>query len=103
MGPILENADKGVSKGGNEFIDVDEALGFEYPQQTSSYDERDLSIYALGVGAGFITVGAVERWAEAKAAPEDREAVDYLLLPMVAKKKLWIMFHRQDQFTRPGL
>ncbi len=39
------------SKGGNEFIDVDLALGHEFPPLTTSYDERDLAIYALGVGA----------------------------------------------------
>ena len=52
MQPILGNAQAGPSKGGNQFIDVDEALGYEFPELTSSYDERDLSIYALGVGAG---------------------------------------------------
>lgn len=51
MAPIMANVSAGESKGGNEFIDVDEALGFEFPEQTSSYDERDLSLYALGVGA----------------------------------------------------
>ncbi|MFI5303017.1 MAG: SDR family NAD(P)-dependent oxidoreductase, partial [Polyangiales bacterium] len=52
MGPILANVQAGPSKGGNEFIDVDEALGFEFPEQRSSYDEKDLALYALGVGAG---------------------------------------------------
>ncbi|MBW2456880.1 MAG: SDR family NAD(P)-dependent oxidoreductase, partial [Deltaproteobacteria bacterium] len=51
MGALMENIQAGPTKGGNELIDVDEALGFEYPEQTSSYDERDLAIYALGVGA----------------------------------------------------
>ncbi|MCB9557835.1 MAG: SDR family NAD(P)-dependent oxidoreductase [Deltaproteobacteria bacterium] len=32
-------------------IDPDAALGYSYPTQTLSYDERDLSLYALGVGA----------------------------------------------------
>ena len=41
-------------KGGNEFIDVDQALGYELPELESSYDERDLALYALGVGAGKI-------------------------------------------------
>ncbi len=40
------------SKGGNEFIDVDQALGYELPELVSSYDERDLALYAIGVGAG---------------------------------------------------
>ena len=51
LGPIIRNVEAGPSKGGNEFIDVDEALGSSYPDRTSSYDERDLAIYALGVGA----------------------------------------------------
>jgi 3-hydroxyacyl-CoA dehydrogenase/3a,7a,12a-trihydroxy-5b-cholest-24-enoyl-CoA hydratase len=51
LGPIIQNVQAGPSKGGNEFIDVDEALGAKYPDHTSSYDERDLALYALGVGA----------------------------------------------------
>ncbi|MCA9608056.1 MAG: SDR family NAD(P)-dependent oxidoreductase, partial [Myxococcales bacterium] len=52
MGPIMENLQRGKSKGGNELIDVDEALGYEFPEARSSYDERDVALYALGVGAG---------------------------------------------------
>ena len=51
MGPILGNLQT-QSLGGNEFIDVDLALGHSFPEQTSSYDEKDLALYALGVGAG---------------------------------------------------
>ncbi|MEM1033707.1 MAG: SDR family NAD(P)-dependent oxidoreductase [Myxococcota bacterium] len=51
MGPIVANIEAGPSRGGNEFVDVDRALGFTYPETTSRYDERDLAIYALGVGA----------------------------------------------------
>jgi 3-hydroxyacyl-CoA dehydrogenase/3a,7a,12a-trihydroxy-5b-cholest-24-enoyl-CoA hydratase len=50
--PILSNVQRGPSRGGNQLIDVDEALGFTYPEQTSTYDARDLALYALGVGAG---------------------------------------------------
>jgi (3R)-3-hydroxyacyl-CoA dehydrogenase / 3a,7a,12a-trihydroxy-5b-cholest-24-enoyl-CoA hydratase / enoyl-CoA hydratase 2 len=49
--PLLSNVSS-QSKGGNEFIDVDLALGAKMPEATSSYDERDLALYALGVGAG---------------------------------------------------
>jgi 3-hydroxyacyl-CoA dehydrogenase/3a,7a,12a-trihydroxy-5b-cholest-24-enoyl-CoA hydratase len=49
--PIVTNVEAGPSKGGNQFIDVDAALGYEFPEQRSSYDERDLALYALGVGA----------------------------------------------------
>jgi (3R)-3-hydroxyacyl-CoA dehydrogenase / 3a,7a,12a-trihydroxy-5b-cholest-24-enoyl-CoA hydratase / enoyl-CoA hydratase 2 len=51
MQPIMENVEAGPSKGGNEFIDVDAALGYRYPEFQSSYDERDVALYALGVGA----------------------------------------------------
>ncbi len=51
LGPVMANLTS-KSKGGNEFIDVDAALGFEMPEMKTSYDERDLAIYALGVGAG---------------------------------------------------
>ena len=51
MQPIMANVEAGPSKGGNEFIDVDAALGYKYPEFSSSYDERDVSLYALGVGA----------------------------------------------------
>jgi 3-hydroxyacyl-CoA dehydrogenase/3a,7a,12a-trihydroxy-5b-cholest-24-enoyl-CoA hydratase len=52
MQPILGNLATAKGKGGNEFIDVDEALGFEMPPVEARYDERDLALYALGVGAG---------------------------------------------------
>ncbi len=48
--PVLSNLSS-KSLGGNEFIDVDAALGYELPVSTSRYDERDLALYALGVGA----------------------------------------------------
>ncbi len=51
MGAIMENIQAGPSKGGNELVDADLALGYEYPEQKSSYDERDLALYALGIGA----------------------------------------------------
>jgi 3-hydroxyacyl-CoA dehydrogenase/3a,7a,12a-trihydroxy-5b-cholest-24-enoyl-CoA hydratase len=51
MQPIMANVQAGPSKGGNDFIDVDEALGYEFPEMTTAYDERDVSLYALGVGA----------------------------------------------------
>ncbi|MBL8611849.1 MAG: SDR family NAD(P)-dependent oxidoreductase, partial [Myxococcales bacterium] len=50
MQPILGNL-QSKSLGGNELIDVDAALGYELPAVTSSYDERDVALYALGVGA----------------------------------------------------
>ena len=32
MQPIMENVEAGPSKGGNQFIDVDAALGYKYPE-----------------------------------------------------------------------
>ena len=51
MTPILGNL-QSKSLGGNEFIDLDQALGAELPVTHTSYDEKDLALYALGVGAG---------------------------------------------------
>jgi 3-hydroxyacyl-CoA dehydrogenase/3a,7a,12a-trihydroxy-5b-cholest-24-enoyl-CoA hydratase len=51
MQPIMANVEHGPSKGGNEHIDVDAALGYKYPEFHSQFDERDVSLYALGVGA----------------------------------------------------
>ena len=51
LDPIMKNVEAGPSKGGNQYIDVDAALGYEFPELSSRYDERDLSIYALGIGA----------------------------------------------------
>ncbi len=51
LSPVMSNLSS-KSKGGNQFIDVDQALGFQMDPVRSSYDERDLSLYALGVGAG---------------------------------------------------
>ncbi len=50
MGPILGNLDK-KSRGGNDFIDVDAALEADLPPVRNQYDERDVALYALGVGA----------------------------------------------------
>ena len=49
LGPVIANSRK-KSLGGNELIDLDLALGYEFPAETSSYDERDLALYALGIG-----------------------------------------------------
>ncbi|AXQ29426.1 SDR family NAD(P)-dependent oxidoreductase [Solimonas sp. K1W22B-7] len=49
MAPLLGNMNS-KSLGGNEFIDLDQASKSEVTLE-SSYDQRDLSIYALGVGA----------------------------------------------------
>jgi 3-hydroxyacyl-CoA dehydrogenase/3a,7a,12a-trihydroxy-5b-cholest-24-enoyl-CoA hydratase len=50
MQPVLQNLSS-KSRGGNEYIDVDAALGYEFPPHTTSYTEKDLALYALGVGA----------------------------------------------------
>ncbi|RJF94595.1 SDR family NAD(P)-dependent oxidoreductase [Oleomonas cavernae] len=50
FGPIMAEMGK-PGKGGNEFIDADEATSAAPIEMTSSYDERDVSLYALGIGA----------------------------------------------------
>ncbi|MBL8601639.1 MAG: SDR family NAD(P)-dependent oxidoreductase [Myxococcales bacterium] len=52
MGPIMGNVEAGPTRGANQFIDVDAALGFALPEMIHRYTERDVSLYALGVGAG---------------------------------------------------
>ncbi|MGH6961488.1 MAG: SDR family NAD(P)-dependent oxidoreductase, partial [Dongiaceae bacterium] len=49
MAPLLANMNS-KSLGGNEFIDLD-AASADRIEAESSYDERDLALYALGVGA----------------------------------------------------
>lgn len=51
LAPVLENLNSTESKGGNEFIDVDEALGYEFPPVDGEYTEKDAALYALGIGA----------------------------------------------------
>lgn len=46
--------------GGNEFIDLDQAMNQELILE-SSYDERDLALYALGVGAARDPMDSSER------------------------------------------
>ncbi len=58
MEPIMDNVNAGPSKGGNQYVDVDAALGYQFPDMQSKYDERDLSIYALGIGAAEDPQGA---------------------------------------------
>ena len=47
----MTNVQAGPSRGGNQFIDLDRAHGYQAPPFETSYDVRDLSLYALGVGA----------------------------------------------------
>ncbi len=51
MEPVLGNLATAKGKGGNEFIDVDAALGYRFPESRDGYTERDLTLYALAVGA----------------------------------------------------
>jgi 3-hydroxyacyl-CoA dehydrogenase/3a,7a,12a-trihydroxy-5b-cholest-24-enoyl-CoA hydratase len=49
--PVVANVQAGPSRGGNEFIDVDLALGHQSAPVKSAYTEHDLALYALGIGA----------------------------------------------------
>lgn len=51
MSGALDNINN-PKRGGNEFIDLDVAAEEPAVEVETSYDERDLSLYALGVGAG---------------------------------------------------
>jgi len=50
MQPILGNL-QSKSRGGNEFIDVDQAMDAPPVVMSNSYDERDAALYGLAVGA----------------------------------------------------
>ncbi len=98
MSPILGNLES-KALGGNELIDVDTALGYEWPPQTSTYDEKDLTLYALGVGAGQNALDA----GELKYVYEN--AGDFAALPtfgvVPALAMVFEMFKRGE--TAPGL
>lgn len=51
--PIIGNLETAAAqpKPGNEFVDLDKALGYEFEPRAFSYTERDLSLYALAIGA----------------------------------------------------
>lgn len=49
--PIMNNLKTAAALPGNEFVDLDQALGYEFEPKTLSYTERDVSLYALSVGA----------------------------------------------------
>ncbi|CAG0965772.1 3-hydroxyacyl-CoA dehydrogenase / 3a,7a,12a-trihydroxy-5b-cholest-24-enoyl-CoA hydratase / enoyl-CoA hydratase 2 [Myxococcaceae bacterium] len=57
--PILRNLDR-PARGGNEFVDLDVAARTDLVLE-SSYDSRDLALYALGVGAARDPLDASER------------------------------------------
>lgn len=56
--PILHNINN-PRLGGNEFIDLDEAAKSELVLE-NSYDERDIALYALGIGAARDPMDATE-------------------------------------------
>jgi multifunctional beta-oxidation protein len=44
-----------MSKGKNEHVDVEKALAHRFEPSTFKYTERDVMLYALGVGEGATT------------------------------------------------
>ncbi|MBX3203155.1 MAG: SDR family NAD(P)-dependent oxidoreductase, partial [Labilithrix sp.] len=80
MGPILGNLES-KALGGNDLIDVDAALGFEMPPQKSQYDEKDLTLYALGVGAGANPLDAGELQYVYENAPDFRALPTFGVVP----------------------
>jgi 3-hydroxyacyl-CoA dehydrogenase/3a,7a,12a-trihydroxy-5b-cholest-24-enoyl-CoA hydratase len=48
---FMTNLNRKPSKGGNENIDLDKVLGFEFKPQTVEVAPKDCILYALGVGA----------------------------------------------------
>lgn len=59
--PIMQNlATAGAAKIGNEFIDVEKVLGYQLQPYTSSYSAKEVSLYALSVGAAADPLDAAE-------------------------------------------
>jgi 3-hydroxyacyl-CoA dehydrogenase/3a,7a,12a-trihydroxy-5b-cholest-24-enoyl-CoA hydratase len=84
MAPIMTNIQAGPSRGGNQFIDVDRALGYQFPPFETSYDERDLSLYALGVGAAEDPLDDVELPLVYEMHPKGFKALPtYAVIPAV--------------------
>jgi (3R)-3-hydroxyacyl-CoA dehydrogenase / 3a,7a,12a-trihydroxy-5b-cholest-24-enoyl-CoA hydratase / enoyl-CoA hydratase 2 len=50
MQPVMENLGS-KSRGANALIDTDRAIGFVFPEVMSKHSERDVALYALGIGA----------------------------------------------------
>jgi 3-hydroxyacyl-CoA dehydrogenase/3a,7a,12a-trihydroxy-5b-cholest-24-enoyl-CoA hydratase len=98
MTPILGNLES-KAQGGNEFIDVDTALGYEFPPKTSSYDEKDLALYALGVGAGKAPTDAGELQYVYENADDFRALPTFAVVPPLAV--VFDMYKRGE--TAPGM
>jgi 3-hydroxyacyl-CoA dehydrogenase/3a,7a,12a-trihydroxy-5b-cholest-24-enoyl-CoA hydratase len=98
MQPILGNLQT-KSLGGNDLIDVDQALGYEFPTQTSHYDEKDLALYALGVGAGHNPTDTGELQYVYEAANDFRALPTFGVVP--ALSMIFEMYKKGD--SAPGL
>ncbi|MGE0545997.1 MAG: SDR family NAD(P)-dependent oxidoreductase [Kofleriaceae bacterium] len=100
MSPIMENVEAGPSKGGNQFIDVDEAIGYKYPEYTQSYDERDVAMYALGIGAAKNPTDEKELGYVYEMAGSGMKVIpSYAAIPAIT-----MMFNQgKEGITAPGL
>jgi (3R)-3-hydroxyacyl-CoA dehydrogenase / 3a,7a,12a-trihydroxy-5b-cholest-24-enoyl-CoA hydratase / enoyl-CoA hydratase 2 len=58
MQPVMENLGS-KSRGANALIDADRAIGYVFPEVISRYSERDVALYALGIGAAS-DLGAIQ-------------------------------------------
>ena len=100
LGPIIRNVEAGPSRGGSEFIDVDEALGFRFPESTTGYDEGDLALYALGVGAAQDpTDEKALRYVYEGAAGGMKALPTFAVIPGINA----VMALARDGITAPGL
>jgi 3-hydroxyacyl-CoA dehydrogenase/3a,7a,12a-trihydroxy-5b-cholest-24-enoyl-CoA hydratase len=83
MQPIMANVEAGPSRGGNALIDVDQALGYEFPEFTTRHDERDMALYALGVGAGRDPLDASDLRFVYELGEEFQALPTYAVVPVV--------------------
>lgn len=72
------------TRGKNAFIDADAAVGATLPTYTSSYDAKDLSLYALAVGAGRDPLDAAGlRWVYEGAADGFQALPTFGVIPAI--------------------
>ncbi len=98
LGPILK-AISHPSKGGNQFIDLDEGFS-KTVELESSYDENDVALYALGVGAARDPLDKTELKFAYELNP------DFIALPtfgVMPQSSATLKAGREGKFSLPGM
>ncbi len=96
--PILTNINN-PSLGGNEFIDLDAAAKAELVLE-NSYDERDVSLYALGIGAARDPLDATELGYVYELGGDFRVLPTYGVMP---QSNAMLAAAKTGELTLPGM